>query len=257
MDILPTLSLNFLSSVLWRIAELVPVLGKRRRFGRIFGSAASRGALHVAVGALVPPVGCDEKGNVIERVLSKKGVPGSLFSAMQVVSCCEVRAATYLIESAALNAGHVSILSTDEDIATKEQLSFVSFGLADNLKTLQLLANAANSFVDFESQVLVSKLSRKLLAQNVAPVRLDHGLILKIRPSSNPEQTWICCAGLHEWGTSGAAWYLANRWRDLHAKFGTKPFAVIVKVKWGHDESAEPILMAGTPEEIERHVREA
>jgi len=32
-------------------------------------------------------------------------------------------------------------------------------------------------------------------------------------PADFPNHSWIVCAGLGEWGTSGTAWYLAHRWR--------------------------------------------
>jgi hypothetical protein len=167
-----------------------------------------------------------------------------------VVSNCEVRSAKYLVESIAIYAGRLSTITTDEAIIDRQDLSFVSIGLLSNVKTRQLVANAANSLVTFEVDSFRSRASNRPIITNVSPAE-DHGLILKIHPSANPERTWICCAGLGEWGSSGASWYLANRWRGLESQFGQDPFAVIVRVRRGQDESAEPVVRGKTAAEIE------
>jgi len=81
-------------------------------------------------------------------------------------------------------------------------------------------------------------------------------MILKGHPQNMPERNWIACGGYGEWGTSGAAWYLARRWRDIYKKFGNKSFAIFVKVEGQRDESADPIIMAASPEEIESQARD-
>jgi hypothetical protein len=54
---------------------------------------------------------------------------------------------------------------------------------------------------------------------------------------------WIVCAGIGERGTSGTAWYLANKWQELRSKTKDKPFAAIFRVEpdahSGRDQSAE------------------
>jgi hypothetical protein len=47
------------------------------------------------------------------------------------------------------------------------------------------------------------------------------------------------CAGLGEYGTSGACWYLANRWEELQ---GANEFGIVVEVELGSDESARKIF---------------
>jgi hypothetical protein len=54
---------------------------------------------------------------------------------------------------------------------------------------------------------------------------------------------WLACAGLDEWGTSGAAWFLANKWANLNQRAGSRPFAAVVRVRPGQDQSAELVDM--------------
>ena len=76
----------------------------------------------------------------------------------------------------------------------------------------------------------------------------DHGFILRVTPPEFRKRSWIVCAGLGEWGSSGSAWYLANRWETLitlihpwayRAGFMPIPdFLAIIRVVPGQDQSA-------------------
>lgn len=89
----------------------------------------------------------------------------------------------------------------------------------------------------------------------------DYGLILKIRPEQFPERVWIVCAGIGEWGTSGAGWYLSNKWKEIlkanrpwydpRGLFEGADFATIVQVRPGQDESAKMVRHFKNPKEVE------
>jgi hypothetical protein len=224
------------------------------RFAQVFGPDATRGALHLVVGALVPPQVRDEAGNQLRFIFTKPGHKDKGFSTSLAVPGCEVRAAKYLAETVAVDAGRSSILTADVEIREKRDLSFVSFGMLSNEKTIQLLENSANQFVLYDYSRFISKVSGRTLV-TLAEVKTDYGLILKIHPSNLPDKTWICCGGFGEWGTSGSAWYLARHWKTIRSKVRRRAFAAIVRVREGCDESAEPIFIVDTPEEIDRHTR--
>jgi hypothetical protein len=69
-----------------------------------------------------------------------------------------------------------------------------------------------------------------------------------------PHRTWIACAGIGEYGTSGGAWFLANKWEEIRKRAGSGPFAVIVRVRPGQDESATPILTATCADDLRSFV---
>jgi hypothetical protein len=176
------------------------------------------------------------------------------YSMSVAVSESEIRAAKYLSESIAVNTGHSAKLVADTAIADRRDISFVSLGLTSNLKSRDMINNSANDFVRVEVDRFRSQRSGKNLVS--ASQTSDFGLIMKISPSNLHDRTWICCAGFGEWGTSGAAWYLARNWRTLRSKYRKGSFAVIVRVEPQRDESAEPVVMAGSGEEIERYGRD-
>ncbi|MDD3828851.1 MAG: hypothetical protein PHY79_23030, partial [Anaerolineae bacterium] len=61
-------------------------------------------------------------------------------------------------------------------------------------------------------------------------VGTDLGIVVKLRNSQAVERHVFVCAGIEKYGTSGAVWYLTNRWRQLYKEFGTGEFGLVVKV---------------------------
>lgn len=188
------------------------------------------------------------------HIFKKREFPGLRFSVSEIVSLCEVRAATYLAESVAENTGRSIILRSDRSLRERLDLSFVSFGIGNNQKTKDLLDSTANQLVRFKDGLFVT-VSGKTIIRPSTDSRVDYGMILKGHPPNMTEKTWFACGGYGEWGTSAAAWYLARRWRDIHKEFGKNPFVMFVKVENQRDESAEPIINAATPQDIERQAR--
>jgi len=105
------------------------------------------------------------------------------------------------------------------------------------------LDNAGNRLVTFDQTINQFKRKNDTQALVNFTAGSDFGLILKLHPVQFPERVWIVCAGIGERGTSGAAWYLANKWQELRSRAYDKPFAAILKVEGdvysGRDQSAE------------------
>ena len=208
---------------------------KKRAFRAIFGEDIGSRQFHLIYAQfilknLTPPDPAPYR---------KPTNPIWIFSISHPVSLCEVRAAKYLTGSIAAQDLLSPILTADEDITSTLDVSFVSFGgPGSNLKSNDL-NNCQNALIDFGNNNFISTATGSPVI-SFAP-GFDYGIIIKVHPPSFPDRTWITCAGLSEWGTSGAAWYLANRWEEIHRYAGDAPFAIIVRVRHGQDESAEPI----------------
>jgi len=105
------------------------------------------------------------------------------------------------------------------------------------------MTNGGNRLLDFDQTANLFK--AKSDGQPLVQFKpgFDYGLILKLHPVQFPERVWIVCAGINERGTSGTAWYLANRWQELRRKAEDKPFAAVFRVEpnvhSGRDQSAE------------------
>lgn len=171
--------------------------------------------------------------------LRKESLPGLAYSAKRVSNDCELRAAAYLATALATDGGRDAVLRADEDIKDKLDLDFISLGAMNNLKTVDLLNNESNTFAEVDQTTLafVKKESRERLYQP-RPGH-EYGIIIRIHPSQFSNRMWICCAGQGEWGTSGSAWYLSHKWRELRRQLARdEQFLAVVRVKSGQDESA-------------------
>lgn len=236
-------------------------------FKRIFGQDADKdGMYYVVYGKLSLRECLDANGDRIQFPYAKQPRAGILspvgFSIQNPVSSSELRAAKYIASAFAYSAASQPILTSDIDIDLSESpldRSFISLGNLSNWKTLDAFENPSNKLVRMTASNFISTLhERQVLDKNK---RFDYGLILRIRPEQFPHRVWIVCAGLGEWGTSGATWYLSNKWKKLlwsnwfwwnPIGFGKgTDFATIVRIKPGQDESAIPVAHFKTQKDVE------
>lgn len=161
------------------------------------------------------------------------------FSVSNPVSFTETKSAKYLSESFSKCTGKSPTLISDDEIIHKIDISYCSFGGFNNTKTIYILQNTQNYFYHFslESGEIVNKKNRNNTYSGNK--NYDYAVIVKIKNKLFPNRTQICVAGIGEWGTSGGAWFLANKWKEILKKAGNKEFGAVIKVMKGSDESAE------------------
>lgn len=201
---------------------------------QLFGKDALTGAHHLVFSEFEP-----RPDNLPDFPFRKPGEAGFAMRTSRVLPLCDARAIGYVASVFGSFSDKTAPVTSDMSVQHKLDLSFVSFGLGSNYKTRQLMSNDANVLFefDFESNALC------LGGEGVKPrAGYDYGVIAKIRPKQFPNRVWIACAGLGEWGTSAAAWYLANKWRALHARAGDKQFVALVQVRPEQDESPQLVL---------------
>jgi hypothetical protein len=201
---------------------------------------------------LLPPLR-DQSNNIITHPYLKAPRRGGAIplqgtaSMEHPISECEVRASTYIASLLGIRGRLRPILVSDIEADSILDSNFVTVGgPGSNYKTADILSSTANVFIRMTQDRLFTSSGQEL------PYRCDtvadHGFILRVTPPEFTNLSWIVCAGLGEWGSSGSAWYLANRWKTLIAQihpwayrvgFMTIPdFLAIVRVVHGQDQSA-------------------
>lgn len=235
-------------------------LWNRRKFRQLFGGDVLKGSdFHLVYAQLGLRTVMNGQGNVVTHPYVKPGEEsyGAGFSIDRPVSSCEVRAAKYLAEIIGAVSRQAPMLSSDYDLRKRLDISFVSFGgPKSNYKTRDVIENKGNLLINFDNVNFLSKGSGRIVLH--PEQNFDYGLILKIHPTQFPKRVWLICAGLGEWGTSGAAWYLAHKWKEIHHYAKQKPFAIIVRVKDGtnpQDESAEPLVKVENSSDVEQYAK--
>lgn len=231
------------------------------KFKAVFGAdVVKTGSFHLVYGEFI-------LSNPINQFLITQGIThpyqksvpvfpqaGNAFSISNPVSIAEVRAANYLSSVIGVNTKNTPVLSSDIEIKSKLDASFISFGgSGGNHKTNDIITSDSNQLVKVDgSQIISVRSSKPILTTQALTNQNDYGLILKINPKQfTTPRVWIMCAGFGEWGTSGAAYYLAHKWEEIYKWAGDSGFAIIVNVRNGQDESAKECFKAKTPEDVE------
>lgn len=125
-------------------------------------------------------------------------------------------------------------IKTDEEVIGNWEGSFICFGSSDsNIKTKDILSFNNNNFLDFGFDTISGErvIHRKRHPHDITKIsNKDKGMIVKITNEHFPEYKCFVCAGLGEWGTAGAVWYLANKWEKLLKDYGENDFGIVVEV---------------------------
>lgn len=204
---------------------------------------------------LLPP--SDQSGRPITHPYIKPprrgGAPsGESYSIEHPISECEVRASTYIATLLGLPGNLRPLLVSDTEASFLLDCNFISFGgPGSNYKTTDALSSEANIFIRMSPNgfSLPTGENFPLTCSNEA----DHGFILRITPPEFPSRSWIVCAGLGEWATSGSSWYLANKWQELIKKIyplaywsgviHIPDFMAMIRVRPGYDQSARMVAL--------------
>ncbi len=248
------ISLNIIGGAitvaLIKLFEIISRKSKQRKFKSIFGEdSLSQGAIHLVYAQLALRRDLIPSAERYTYVKPGEEASGNFFSIDRPVSSCELRAAKYLAETFGKEVNRSPILSSDLEINGRLNLSFIAFGgRGSNHKSRDALNNDSNIFLDFDYPSFVTRQGRRPVFE--LQEGFDYGLILKIPPSQFPERTWIVCAGLGEWGTSGAAWYLAYKWQEIYKYVKSGHFAIVVRARFNQDESAEPVIRLKSAEDL-------
>lgn len=209
--------------------------------------------VRIIYGQLLLPAVRDPSGNQISHPYVKPGRRGGAlpligtYSIEHPVSECEVRASTYLASLLGLRGILRPSLASDIESDQLLDSNLVCLGgPGSNYKTADILASPANIFIRMTHTGFTLPRGEQLPYQ--CTDKVDHGFILRITPPDFRDRSWIVCAGLGEWGTSGTAWCLAHQWKRLARSI--HPFAywsgimkipdflVIVRVVPGQDQSS-------------------
>jgi hypothetical protein len=163
-----------------------------------------------------------------------------------IVGDCEIRSASYIINTLSTYRKRAVVVVDDATAFANLNRTFVALGSpSSNEITDLILREPNNTFLEFgqtgNTTFIRDRRTGREFRGFQEPVRKDYGIVLKIPNLRFPGHFFFVCAGLGEWGTSGASWYLATKWRDLQSEFGNA-FGIIVEVEIGADESARRIF---------------
>jgi hypothetical protein len=157
-----------------------------------------------------------------------------------IVGDCEIRASSYFIQT--LSVFRRKAINVEDDVTGFHNLNrtFISLGSPSSNEISDfILRQTNNTFLKFNQNnagpCIEDINSRRQFNGFQPPIKKDYGLIVKIKNSRFPGHYFFVCAGLGEYGTSGASWYLATKWKEFENQ---QEFGIVIEVDLGSDESA-------------------
>jgi|WetSurMetagenome_2_1015567.scaffolds.fasta_scaffold32191_3 hypothetical protein len=178
---------------------------------------------------------CYAQNGIILKYPYQKG-NGTKFTISEPISFTETKSAKYLFESFYKNAKSSPILISDEEIKEKINISYCSLGGYNNYKTIDILKSNKVFNINLRTKQISSKIDN---TSYTIDNKYDYALVIKLRNIHFPNRVQICIAGLGESGTSGAAWFVANKWKEITHKIKKNDFICVIRVEFNEDESAE------------------
>jgi hypothetical protein len=161
-----------------------------------------------------------------------------------VLGYCSARAAAYLSKGLGIGGITVRVVS-DLEVSSDWSGTFVNIGTsASNIKTNDIKHLPENYWLREDLGTFVIKngdRDREFTMED----RADKGIVVKVDNPYFRGHALFVCAGLGEWGTSGAAYFLSHRWVVLSRRFGKNSFLVVVSVTPGSDMSAREVFALG------------
>lgn len=201
-------------------------IGIRHRFHlhhlqRLLGFQFKVGTkIRMTYGQLLLPALINQSGQTITHPYVKAPRRGGAvpligsYSIEHPISECEVRAFTYISTLLGLSRDLQPLLISDIETNSIIDSNFISFGgPGSNYKTADILESEANIFIRMTHAGFLKPSGDNF--PFLCSREADYGFILRITPPEFQSRSWIVCAGLGEWGTSGTAWFLAHKWKYL------------------------------------------
>ncbi|MGA2526619.1 MAG: hypothetical protein ABSF79_08405 [Smithellaceae bacterium] len=240
----------FLVGFFW---PLIPKSVRTYRLKMFFGASVLSSRFAIVYGTLQDTrPRFDSHGNPLAR-FQKQFHDGRVINISgpfnNIVGDCEIRASSYLAQN--IGKAKEEIIGILSDIEAYKDLNYTMIALgspSSNDISGFVMREPSNKFFQFgqtgPQTFIESMQDKKQYLGFQPPVIKDCAVILRIRNVRFPKYFLFVCAGLGEWGTSGASWYLATHWEQLYKEFKQDDFAILVEVDRSSDTSANRIVSA-------------
>lgn len=249
MEILFAVIGHFLWDIIKGIALVIPRAISNYRFTRFFGRKVIKSdRVFIVIDTYEHPISRSQlsKGQMrfVKNFMGRK--PNTqLLGEDKLLGSCSVRVTKYSSSEFALyrqNTNPVNVV-LDEAVINNWEGTFICFGSSDsNIKTLDIESLNVNNLYSFGFEINGNRCFNFNGVSYSINQNGDVGILMRLNNPYHDGYKLFVCAGIGEWGTSGAAYYLFKNWRRLHKRFGSKTnFVLAIQVDFNSDESARVI----------------
>ncbi len=253
-EIMANLAINLVAGIIIFLVGFfwpkIPKSLKTYRLKKFFGKSLLTGRFAIVYGTFQDPrPRVDPAGKPVLR-FQKQFRNGRVIEISgpfeNIVGDCEIRATGYLAQIIGREHDQIIQILSDGKAYDDLNCTFISLGSpAANDISGFIMRETANQFYNFDQDELEAFIEavtdKKRYFGFKPPTPRDCAVLMRIRNERFPEHFLFVCAGLGEWGTSGASWYLASHWENLYNEFKNDDFALILEVDLGSDTSTKRI----------------
>lgn len=244
---------GIIPSILWDIikglALSIPRAISNFKFKRFFGRKAIESEkVYIVLDPYEHPTSRSQlqyaQNRFIKRFMGRKE-DTPLVGEDKLLGSCSVRVTKYSSSEFALFRQKTNPVNVvlDESVINNWEGTFICFGSSDsNIKTYDIESLNENNLYSFG----FNQNGYRCFTINGEQLNIsqngDIGILMRLKNPYHNDYNLFICAGLGEWGTSGAAYYLFKNWRKLYKRFGSKTnFVLALRVTQNSDESAREI----------------
>jgi hypothetical protein len=148
------------------------------------------------------------------------------------------------------HTGKLVLVATDTEVEHAMNATLICYGNSDsNLKTFDIeisLEKALCQFVFDGTGHRAFQVGEQLYTiESRSGITYDKAILLRLTNPQNPNHCYVVCAGLSEWGSLAAVYYLTKKWKVLHNRFDKswhrRDFCVLLDVQSGQFENAREV----------------
>lgn len=249
MELFAKLIPHFLWDVIKGLGLSIPRAISNYKFKRFFGpKAIDSDKVYVVLDPYEHPVSRRQlqqgQNRFVKNFLGRK--PNTpLIGEDKILGSCSVRVTKYSSSEFALFRQKTNPVKVvlDEEVINNWEGTFICFGSSDsNIKTFDVESLNENNLYSFEFDQNGYRCFNINGLQYSINQNEDVGILFRLKNPYHKDDKLFICAGLGEWGTSGAAYYLFKNWRNLYKRFGSRTnFILVLQVDINADESAREI----------------
>lgn len=231
------------------IAKSIPHAIDKARFKNFFGDGSVEGDnVYVVLDPYEHPISRSQLPRGQTRFVKKfhgRKADIPIIGEDKLLGSCSVRITKYASEafSKFRPKGKGVPIALDEQVMNSWDDTFLCFGSSDsNIKTYDVETLPANNLYTFAFDQNGYRCYQVNGQQFSFTNNKDKAVLARFVNPHHTEHFLFVCAGLGEWGTSGATYFLFDNWKLLNKRFKKrKNFCLIIEVDVNSDESAKEI----------------
>ncbi len=234
-----------------QLARIVPEASDRARFRRFWGDGSLLTDVRFVTDSY-EGVALRNRFRFQEAALGR-GVLETLAGNTIVDGAFSPQAAAMLTALFLRHAGDVLSVVTDAEASAGPDASLICYGTSDsNCKTFDVEARSGSSLcrflLDGNGQRAFCLGEQVFSMESRGGVIYDKAIVLRLTDRDDSAHCHVVCAGLSEWGSLAAVYYLTTKWKELHKRYDTfgqrRDFCVLLDVPCGQIENVREVISA-------------